>query len=152
MKTTKLAIASILALSAVTASALEVGLTTISDYSGARKNTGYGLTVSQPVGTFDVAVGYAEFNGLENNQARFSLVGGRDVAKFGTVIVTPKLGVVYLNNQHATDGYALTLGVGATLPVTNTVSFTLDVARQYGQERVESFDGNTVTAGLAYRF
>jgi outer membrane autotransporter protein len=57
-----------------------------------------------------------------------------------------------LNNQVSADGYAMTVGIGASMPVTKTVSLTLDAARQYGQERVQGSDGNTVTAGLSYRF
>ena len=74
------------------------------------------------------------------------------MAKFGPVTVTPKLGAAYLNNQTGADGYAMTVGVGASMPVTKSVAFTVDAARQYGQDRVSAFDGNRVTAGLKYKF
>jgi hypothetical protein len=38
------------------------------------------------------------------------------------------------------------------MPVTKQVSLGVDVARQYGQDRVSQSDGNRVTAGLKYRF
>jgi outer membrane autotransporter protein len=57
-----------------------------------------------------------------------------------------------LNNQTGQDGYAMTVGAGVSVPLTKQVSFGLDVARQYGQERVQAFDGTRVTAGLNYRF
>ena len=152
MKTTKLAIASILALSAVAASALEVGASTTADYSGSNKITGYGVTLSKPVGAFGVTAGFDRFTTKGSEQDRYSVVAGYDVVKFGPVTLTPKLGVAYLNNQASTDGYAMTVGLGATLPLTKTVSLTLDAARQYGQSRVQGSDGNTVTTGLAYRF
>ena len=148
----ELAIASILALAAVSASALEVGVTTTADYSGVNKSTGYGLTLSKPIGAFGVTAGFDRFTTGSNDQDRYSLVAGYDVAKFGTVTLTPKLGVAYLNNQISADGYAMTVGVGAAMPITKSVSFTVDIARQYGQERVQGSDGNTVTTGLAYRF
>lgn len=147
----KTAIATILALVAVSASALEVGVSTTADYSGANKVTGYGVTLSKPVGKFGVTVGFDRFT-TGNNQDRYSLVAGYDIAKFGPVTVTPKLGVAYLDNQRVADGSAITVGIGATLPLTKTVSLTVDAARQYGQDRVQSSDGNTVTTGLAYRF
>jgi hypothetical protein len=152
MKTTKLAIASILALAAVSASALEVGVTTTADYSGVNKSTGYGMTVSKPVGAFGVTAGFSRFVAGDNDQDRYSVVAGYDLVKFGPVTITPKLGGAYLSNQHAVNGYAMTVGVGASMPLTKSVSLTLDAARQYGQERVKSFDGNTVTTGLSYRF
>jgi hypothetical protein len=141
-----------LALAAVSASALEVGTTTTADYSGANKSTGYGITLSKPVGKFGVTAGFDRFTAGNNDQDRYSLVAGYDVAKFGPVTLTPKLGVAYLNNQASADGYAMTVGIGASMPLTKTVSLTLDAARQYGQERVQGSDGNTVTTGLTYRF
>ena len=147
----KTAIATILALAAVSAQALEVGVSTTADYSGVNKSTGYGLTLSKPVGKFGVTAGFDRFT-AGSNQDRYSLVAGYDVAKFGPVTLTPKLGVAYLNNQRGADGSAITVGVGASMPLTKTVSMTLDVARQYGQSRVQGSDGNAVTAGLAYRF
>ena len=147
----KTAIATILALAAVSAQALEVGVSTTADYSGVNKSTGYGLTLSKPVGKFGVTAGFDRFT-AGSNQDRYSLVAGYDVAKFGPVTLTPKLGLAYLTNQRGADGSAITVGVGASMPLTKTVSMTLDVARQYGQSRVQGSDGNAVTAGLAYRF
>jgi hypothetical protein len=152
MKTTKLAIASILALAVVSASALEVGVSTTADYSGATKSTGYGITLSQPVGAFGVTAGFDRFTAGDNNQDRFSIVAGYDIYKVGPVTFTPKLGAAYLNNQTSASGYAMTVGVGASMPVTKDISLSVDVARQYGQSRVQSSDGNTVTTGLSYRF
>lgn len=148
----KTLIATVMALAALSASALEVGVSTTADYSGVNKSTGYGLTLSKPVGAFGVTAGFDRFNAGENNQDRYSVVAGYDIAKFGPVTVTPKLGAAYLNNQVSADGYAMTVGVGASMPLTKAVSLTVDVARQYGQERVKGSDGNTVTTGLAYRF
>lgn len=148
----KFAIASLIALAATAASALEVGVTTTTDYSAADKRAGYGFTVGQSFGKFSASTGFERFQKGENDQDRLSVVGGYDVAKLGSVTITPKLGVAYLKNQTTESGYALTVGVGASLPVTKSVSLTVDAARQYGQERVQAFDGNRVTAGLKYTF
>ena len=148
----KFAIASIIALAATAASALEVGVTTTSDYSGADKRAGYGFTVGEKFGTVGVTAGFESFTKGANDQDRYSLVAGYDVAKFGSITVTPKVGVAYLNNQTGQDGYAMTVGAGASMPLTKQVSLGLDVVRQYGQDRVNRFDGNRVTVGLAYKF
>lgn len=148
----KLAIATVIALAASAASALELGVSTSRDYSGAENRNGAGLSLTQRFGAVGVAAGFDRFTKGENDQDRYSVVAGYDVAKFGPVTVTPKLGVAYLNNQVGDNGYAMTVGAGVSTPLTKTVSVGLDVARQYGQDRVKSSDGNTVKVGLSYKF
>jgi hypothetical protein len=148
----KFAIASIIALAATAASALEVGVTTTSDYSGADKRAGYGFTVGKQTGALSVTGGFERFTKGANDQDRFSVTAGYDIAKFGPVTVTPKVAVAYLNNQTSADGYALAVGVGATVPLNKAIDFTLDASRQYGQKRVQDSDGNAVVAGLKYKF
>ncbi len=147
----KIAIATILAAAAMSASALEVGVTGTRDYAGTDRN-GYGLTVGESFGKVGVTAGFDRFTSGANDQDRYSVVAGYDVAKFGPVTVTPKVGAAYLNNQTGADGYAMTVGVGASVPVTKQVSVGLDIARQYGQDCVQSFDGNRVTAAVRYKF
>lgn len=147
----KIAIASLIALAATTASALEVGVTATRDYAGTDRNFG-GITVGKTFGQLTATAGVERTSVGLNDQHRFSLVGGYDVAKFGPVTVTPKVGAAYIDNQFGQDGYAMTVGVGASMPVTKRVTFGVDVARQYGQDRVQQFDGNRVTAGLRYKF
>jgi hypothetical protein len=144
----KTLITAILATSALVANAVEVGITTATDYSAASKATGTGFTVGQKIGTVGVTGGFERFTG----QDRYSVTAGYDLYKFGPVTVTPKLGVAYLNNAHTADGSALTFGIGATLPLTKQTSLTVDATRQYGQDSVQGSDGNRVTAGLKYRF
>lgn len=148
----KLAIASLIALAATAASALEVGVTSTRDYSGAQNRNASGVTVGEQFGKVGVTAGFERFTQGANDQDRYSVVAGYTIAKLGSVTVTPKVGVAYLNNQTGQDGYAMTAGVGASLPVTKQVSLTADVARQYGQDRVQSFDGNRVALGLKYKF
>jgi opacity protein-like surface antigen len=146
----KIAIASILALSAVAASALEVGVTTTRDDTGARNATGF--TVGNSYGRLGVAAGFERFTQGANDQDRLSIVAGYNVAKIGAITVTPKVGAAYLNNQTGQDGYAATVGIGASMPLTKKVTVGVDYARQYGQDRVQSFDGDRVTASVKYRF
>lgn len=148
----KFAIASILAAAAFSASALEVGVTSTTDYSAPTARQGFGVAVGQSYGKVSVTGGFERFTKGANDQDRYSVTAGYDIAKLGPVTVTPKVAVAYLNNQTTSDGYALAVGVGATLPLTKQVAFTLDTARQYGQKRVQDSDGNTVTAGLKYTF
>jgi hypothetical protein len=148
----KIAIATAIALAAISASALEVGVTTTRDHAGTTDRNGSGFTLGQKYGANTVTAGFERFTEGRNDQDRFSLMVGRDVARLGPVTVGVRAGGAYLNNQTGADGYAAVVGVGATLPVTKQVSLTVDATRQYGQDRVQSFDGNRVTAGLKYRF
>ena len=147
----KFAIATMIALAAGAASALEVGVTTGRDYAGTGRNA-TGLTVGQNLGPINVTAGFDRATLGANDQDRYSLVAGYNVAKLGPVSVAVKAGAAYLNNQTGNDGYAALVGVGASVPVAKKVALTLDATRQFGQERVNSFDGNRVTAGVKFSF
>ncbi len=148
----KIAIASIIALAATAASALEVGVVGTRTNTDSQDRNSAGVTVGNSYGRLNATAGFERATTGINDQDRWSLVGGFDVAKLGLVTITPKVGVAYLDNQHGADGYAMTVGVGASVPVTKQISLTADVARQYGQDRVKSFDGDRFTVGLKYRF
>ena len=147
----KIVLATALVLAAGAASALELGVTATRDYSGDNRNFG-GITLGHNYGALGLTAGAERSSVGGNDQNRFSLVAGYDVAKLGPVTVTPRLGVAYLDNQTGQDGYAATVGLGATVPVNKKVSVGLAVDRQYGQDRVNQFDGNRVTAAVKYRF
>jgi Gram-negative porin len=140
-----------LATLALSASAVEIGVNGTRDYSGTDR-TGYGLTLGQKFGAVGVEAGYDRFTKGTNDQDRYSLVGSYDVTKIGPVTLAVKGGVAYLNNQTGSNGYALTAGVGASVPVYKSLAATVDYRRQEGQNRVSAFDGNQVAVGLKYAF
>lgn len=149
-------ILAILALAAIagTAMAVEVGVTAVDATSSDayHNRTGYGITAGENFGAYNVTAGVSRFYRESNDQTRVTLVGSREVAKLGPVALSGRVGVAYLNNQTGDDGSALTVGVGAQVPVFDKVSATLAVDRQYGQDRVRTSNGNIVTAGLKYSF
>lgn len=175
----KFAIASILALAAVAASAVEVGVNTSRTYGGENRN-GTGITVSQSFGKFGVEGSADRYTDGGINQSRFGLVGTYPVAKIGSVSLVAKAGVAYLDNTGAfttvnsvttcrgrssqcmtststssntvSDGFVGVVGVGASMPLTSKLSATVDYRYQQGQTRVNAFDGSTVHAGLKYSF
>ena len=146
----KFVIASIVALATTVATATEVGVTATHDVNSDRNSVG--VTVGNRYGEVGVTAGFDRTNAGAVDQNRYSLVGSYDVARVGAVTVDVRGGVGYLDNSGVVDGYVGLVGVGATLPVTNTVSATVDVTRQYGQDRVSQYDGNRVTVGLKYKF
>jgi len=147
----KIVIGTALALAVNLALALEMGVHASRDFSTLNRNS-MGVSVSEKFKGVGVTLGVDRFSQGNDNQNRFSLVGGYDLAKVGPVIVTPKLGVAYLSNSNSDNGAAMTAGLGVSTPVTKNVSVGLDVFRQYGQSRVSAFDGNHIAVGLKYKF
>ena len=141
-----------LATLAFSASAVEVGVTGTRDYSGTSDRTGYGVTLGQKFGAVGVEAGYDRFTQSTNDQDRYSVVGSYDVTKIGPVTLAVKAGVAYLDNQTVANGYAVTAGVGASVPVVKNLAATIDYRRQEGQKSVNAFDGNQVAVGLKYSF
>lgn len=143
----------ITALSLVTlsASALEVGITGGRDFSGSDRNYG-GVTLARSMGPVSVALGVTRTAVGANDQNRWSVVGGYDVARVGPVTITPTLGVAYLDNQRTDNGLALAAGVEASMPVTKKVRAVVDWSHQVGQSRVSASDGNRVGVSVRYKF
>jgi hypothetical protein len=148
----KIVMASVIGLAAVSASALELGVSGTRDFSGADNRNGMGLSLTHRMGSVGFTAGVERVTEGSNNQNRYSAVAGYDVAKVGMFTVTPKLGVAYVDNQTGSDGYAMSVGAGVSMPVTKTIVLGLDLSRQYGQDRVKASDGNRVTLGLSYKF
>ena len=145
----KLAIATLLALAAGSASAFDVGV------HGGRaqaldENLG-GVTLGKNFGRLGVTGGYDRLGG-DLDQNRFSLMGSFDLFKVEKVQFAAKAGVAYLDNKHSQNGYAFVYGAGATVPVTKKVAATLDVVRQRGENAVEAFDSNMFTVGVKVKF
>lgn len=145
----KIAIASIIALAATAASAMEIGVKTSRDY-GSDRNT-LGLTLGKKFDKVGVEGGF-ERTTVGEAQNRYSLTGSYDLATFNKLTVAAKAGVAYLDNRHSDDGYAVAAGVGVSYPLTDKVSLTADFMRQAGQTRVQQFDGNRFTVGAKYSF
>ena len=76
-----------------------------------------------------------------------------DVAQFGAVTITPKVGVAFIDPTTTASGWQGTVGVGASYALTKNVALTADYRYQTSlQTRVESFNGNVITGGLKYSF
>lgn len=148
----KILIATAIALAATAASALEIGTTVTRDYAGTTDRNAGGITLGHNYGATSVTAGFERFTAGTNDQDRFSLVVGREVARIKNASIAVKAGAAYLNNQTGQDGYAMTVGAGVNIPLTKQIALGLDVAHQYGQDRVQAFDGTRVTTGLNFRF
>ena len=148
----KLAIASLLALAAVSASAVEVGVNGSYDFGGANDRPGAGITVGEKFGKVGVTAGFDRYT-KGTDQNKWSLVGSYDVATVAGATVAVKAGAMYIDNAgRVADGYAAVVGAGVSYPLNKTVSLTADYRYQAGQSRVNTFDGSTVLVGAKYSF
>lgn len=142
--------AAMLALSG-TASALDVGVTANYDYSTVDNRSGAGITIGQKYGTVGITAGVERYT-KDYNQTRWSVVGSADIMRVGYSTVAVKAGAVYLDNQQHEDGYAWVVGAGLDYPLTKRVALTADYRYQIGQDRIEQYDGSSVTMGVKYSF
>jgi predicted porin len=145
-------IASILALVAFSASAVEVGVNGSYDFGAPTERAGAGITIGEKFGKFGVTAGFDRYT-KTTDQDKYSLVGSYDVATVAKTTVAVKAGAAYISNTgNVADGYAALVGVGASYPINKSVSLTADYRYQAGQSRVNQFDGSTVALGAKYAF
>lgn len=146
----KIVFASILALAATTASALEVGVRGV--HTGDATADMVGVTVGQKFGAFGVEGAFDRSTRGAMNVNRWSVLGSYDVAKAVGVNVAAKAGVAHIDPAVGENGAALLVGVGVSYPLTKKVSLVADYTYQRGQDRVRSFNGNNVSAGVKVAF
>jgi outer membrane autotransporter protein len=146
----KIALAALVAVT-LSASALEVGINGVESTVG-NNRYGAGVTVGQKMGDIGVTAGVSRFTRESNDQTRWSLVADKQVFAAGPIGVAGRVGVAYLDNRTGNDGLAATVGVGASMPITKQLSVGVSVDRQFGQHRVNQFNGNIVTAGVKVGF
>ena len=148
----KLALAALL-FAVGTAQAVELGVTANRDYSQTPDRNGWGITVGQKTGKIGLTGGFERYTQGTNDTNRYSLVAGYDVATFGDLTITPKVGVAYVDPTTTASGWQGTVGVGASYALTKNVALTADYRYQTAlQTRVDGFNGNVISGGLKYSF
>ena len=110
----------------------------------------WGVTVGQQMGRVNVSGEFTRSAAVDS----YSIVGGVSVAKIGPATVAAKAGGVYVggNSKGLADGYGVTVGAGASVPLAKSLAATVDYTYQRGQDRIESLNGSRVAAGLKYSF
>jgi predicted porin len=146
----KLAIMAALAIAAVSASALEVGVR--GSHSASADISAVGVSVGQKFGAFGVEAALDRTTRGAANLNKWSLVGSYDVVKLGPVALAAKAGVATLDPSVGPNGGAWLVGVGASYPLAKNVSLTADYYYQKGQNRVRAADGNYFSGGVKFAF
>ena len=132
-----------------TAMAADVGVRYSSNGNTLADNGG--ITINQNIGKYGVE-GVFTRSSTGTSVDQYSLLGTYDTVSVLGLTVTSKAGFAYLQPTGAQTGYAAVVGAGVSIPVTKNVKAAVDYTYQRGQNRVSSFDGNTVSAGLKYSF
>lgn len=140
-----------LVLAAASASAADVGVRLSHAPSNGSANA-LGVTLGQKFGAVGVEGAFDRSTTGAVNVNKYSLVGSYDIAKFGSMTVAPKVGVAYVDPSRGLSGTALTVGVGASYPLTKQWALTTDYSYQRGQDKIRAYDGNYFTVGAKYSF
>jgi hypothetical protein len=152
MKKLAIAFATAMALVATTASALELGVNGSYDYGSPANRPGAGITLGQKYGKMGVTAGFDRYQ-KGTDQNKWTLVGSYDVYSVGAATVAVTAGAAYLDNYgNSSDGYAGLVGTGVSYSIAKNVALTADYRYQFGQSRVNSFDGSTVSTGVKFSF
>lgn len=148
----KIAIATLLAVAAFSASAVEVGINGSYDYGSPTQRPGAGITIGEKYGKLGVTAGFDRYQ-KSTDQNKWSLVGSYDVYTAGAATVAVKAGAAYLDNYSVVaDGYAGLVGTGVSYTVAKNVALTADYRYQFGQSSVRQFDGSTISTGIKFSF
>jgi hypothetical protein len=131
------------------ASAIEIDVSKAHDF----KAKADGVRVEAQVDVFKVPV-TASYTTIDKKYNRYAVGAEYGVAKIGPVALAVTGSVVYQDTYLSTskDGYGLTAGAIATLPLVKNISLFASTEVFAGQKRINAFNGNTGTIGLTAKF
>lgn len=146
MKKIILAAAMVASMGAVLAT--EVGVSVARDMTleqNATRITASGVTVKSFTPEFSATV-------MKDVYTRYAVGGHYDVTKVGPVALAATGSVGYQASAVKGDGYGVTVGLTASMPVTKNAAFSVGAERRYNQSVIVGSDGNTAVAGLTVKF
>jgi opacity protein-like surface antigen len=133
------------------AQALELGVVGGRDYAVPHSND-YGITLGQNLGKYSVTGELESVKHAGFKENRYDLIGGYDLYSFKGNTLTAKVGGSYIRVEGVKTGYAGSAGLGITVPVAKNVALTADYRYQQTQKRIDTYTGNSVTAGIKISF
>ena len=133
------------------AHAVDVGVSAVRDQSvdadGVRVTVGTGK-----IAGFNAGVELTNLRSGTSGYDQYALTGTRELTKVGPMAVSVKVGAGFVDRVAGEDGYALTAGLVADLPLSKTTSIVASAERRFGQERINDLSGNTFSVGLKHSF
>lgn len=151
----KVALIAALALSALTASATDIGVN-VSQQPNMEKNVAgistAGVTLNQKFLGYGLQAGLDRSVVRTDAVTRYSLLGTYDFAKVQKATFTAKVGIAAIDPDHASSGWAGLVGVGVSYPIAKKVALTADYTYQYSTDAAKVYNGNMVGVGVKYSF
>lgn len=89
---------------------------------------------------------------IEKTYTRFAVGKDFELVKVGPVALSAGGSVVYQDTTNGANGYGLSIGAKATMPITKSIDLVAGVERFTGQSRVANSNGNTGSVGLNLKF
>jgi hypothetical protein len=130
------------------ASAIEIDVSKAHDYNAKAD----GVRVAAQVSNFAVPL-TASYTTINSKYNRYAIGSEVNVAKLGPVAFAVTGSAVYQDTYHSgKDGYGLTAGATASVPLAKNISMFASAERFVGQNRVSGSNGNTATIGLTAKF
>ena len=128
---------------AVAGQAMALEVTAERDFT-ADKNV---VSVVQTVRGIDSGVSHAV-----DTYTRFSAGKTQELVKLGPVAIRANTQVAYQDTVGGKNGFGGGFGVGANYALTKQVEFGLAYNRFVAEDKLKQWTGNSVTAGLTYKF
>ena len=134
------------------ASATDYGVTVGSVYDF-NKDKG-GVRIEASAGKIlDIITPKVDINYIDNVYTRYGAGADVTLYKVGPVSFAATLGGVYQDSLNLADnGYGATAGVKVMADVTKNVGVTVGYERFIGEDKLESYNGDTVNVGVVARF
>lgn len=139
----KFIIATAIATTSMFASATDVAVSAIHDYTAEKT----GVKVSTAAYGVGVSISH-----VEGAYTRYG--AGKDFAlmNVGPVTLGATVAGVYQNTYNGTNGFGLTAGVKASMPISKSMTLVAGVDRFMGQDRVSASNGNVASVGVTLKF
>ena len=130
---------------AASAFAADVGVSTFRDYAANKNGTSFSVGVTNGLGV--------SLSKVDNTYDRYAVTASKDLTSFAGVKVAGTVSGVYQNTVgNGKDGYGVVAGVQATYPITKGIDAVASVGRFYGQSRIDQFNGTNGSVGFKVKF
>ena len=127
------------------------GLTVSATHDNDTRKEGVRVEVSKQVRgvSFPVVFGVTHVSGV---YTRYNVSAEKSMFNLGPIGLKVTSGGVYQNSNVGADGYGLTVGAKATLPLSKSVDLVGGVDRFFGQDRIKGYNATVGSLGVSVKF
>jgi len=140
-----------IAIAAAAGTASAADLTVNYNRDTSNKINGGGLALSASVEKATVAVTFDRFaKGTDVDS--YGVLGSYEIFKLGKLGVSGQLGLSYLDVERGRNGFAGTVGLGVSYPITKKISIVADANRIMPEDKIKSQEATIVSMGIRTSF